>query len=365
MKKILIVAIVALLVWSCGSKTHFTINGVVIPSTDGSIVLYGFEEGNPVPVDTVELKDGNFTFEGEVEVPEMKLMGIEGQQQYIAQLFVEPGKLSMTIYPDSFESNLITGSKTQDIFQIYQNELVTFSKSENALKQRFSQAQMTQDEEEMGNVRFEYQTMIENIQLYSKNFISEYSTTPVAAYVYLMNFFQEAELEELDSMLVVFEPLKKSDFVVAIQERADALRLSGKGSAAPDFSLMDPDGKEIALSSLRGKYVLIDFWASWCQPCMMEMPNVIASYAAYKDKGFEIFGVSLDRDREAWVSTIKAKNMTWLHGWDMEGDEPGAVANLYGVTGIPHTVLLDKEGNIIEKNLRGQALQAKLSELLD
>lgn len=366
MKKILIVTIIALTVWACGNKTQFSINGNVVPSTDGSMVLYSFDKGNPVPVDTAEIKNGKFQFKGEVEIPEMKLMGIIGENQYVAQLFVEAGKLEMTVYPDSFEANMVTGSKSQDVFQTYQDELIKFSKNENDLKQRYSQAQMTGNTEEMDNVRFEYQTMIDNIQLYSKNFINEYSQSPVAAYVYLMNFFQEAELEELDSMLTIFEPIKASDFVVAIKDRADVLRVSGKGAVAPDFTLTDPDGNSVSLSSLRGKYVLIDFWASWCQPCMLELPNVLEQYASYKDKGFEIFGVSLDRDRDAWVNTIKANNMNWVQGWDMENiEEPGAVANLYGVTGIPHTVLLDKEGKIIEKNLRGVDLKAKLAELMD
>lgn len=366
MKKILTVVALALIVWSCGNKTSFTINGEIVPSVDGTIVLYGFDKGNPVPVDTSEIVAGKFTFNGDVDVPSMYLMNIVGQNKYAAQLFVDPGKIDMTIYPDSFQANVVTGSKTQDIFQVYMDEMIKFTKDENNLKQRFSQAQATGDEDEMDNVRFEYETMIDNTHLYSKNFIKEYSESPVAAYVYLMNFFQDADLAELDSILQVFEPIKSSDLVMAIKDRADVLRVSGKGAVAPDFTLNDPDGNPVSLSSLRGKYVLIDFWASWCQPCMQELPNVIEQYKTYKDKGFEIFGVSLDRDRDAWLSTIKAKHMDWIQGWDMENmDEPGAVANLYGVTGIPHTVLLDKEGKIIEKNLRGPALKEKLSELMD
>ncbi|MBN2805389.1 MAG: AhpC/TSA family protein [Prolixibacteraceae bacterium] len=366
MKKIIIVTLLALGFWACNNKNQFTITGEVVPAPEnGAMVLYGFEEGNPVPVDTVDIVEGKFKFQGEVEIPELNLMGMVGNQQYIAQLFVEPGKINMTVYPDSFESNVITGSESQEIFNIYIQEMITFSKNENNLRQRFQIAQMSNNEEEVNNIRFEYETMVENTQLYAKNFIGKYNSSPVSAYVYLMNFFQEAELEELDSILAVFEPIKASEFVGAIQERADALRVSGKGALAPDFTLSDMNGTPVTLSSLRGKYVLIDFWASWCQPCMIEMPNVIEQYKAYKDKGFEIMGVSLDRDREAWVSTVERFEMNWLHGWDMEGEEPGAVANMYGVTGIPHTVLLDREGKIIEKNLRGPALKAKLAELMD
>jgi peroxiredoxin len=365
MKHLVIIVFAVLLLWSCGNKTQFTINGEVVPESDGTIILYSFVGGKPAPVDSATMTAGKFVFTGDAELPELSLIGMEGKQGYIAQLFVEHGTIDMTIYPDSFNANVITGSESQDIFKIYMEEMVSFTKSENDLKRRFSGAQSMGNEDELNAVRFEYETMVENTKLYAKNFIAEYSESPVAAYVYLMNFFQQAPVEELDSILNVFQSIKGSEFVSVIQERADVLRTSEKGSLAPDFTLNDPDGNEVTLSSLRGKYVLIDFWASWCQPCMQEMPNVIEQYKNYKDKGFEIIGVSLDRDRNAWVNTIKAKEMNWIHGWDMDGKVPGTVANKYGVTGIPHTVLLDKEGKIIVKNLRGSALKAKLAELMD
>ena len=166
----------------------------------------------------------------------------------------------MTIYPDSFQNNVIKGSPSQDIFKIYIDEMVGFQKKENELQQRFGQAQSTGNTEELNAIRFEYQTMMENTQLYSKNFVAKYNTSPVAAYVYLMTFVQNADVEELDSILKVFEPIKASEFVAAIQERADVLRLTSKGSPAPDFTLAGPDGAPVSLSSYKGKYVLIDFW---------------------------------------------------------------------------------------------------------
>lgn len=365
MKKILLFVFAALILGSCGNKNQFTLNGEIVPATDGTIVLYGFEKGEPVPIDSTEIIEGKFSFTGEVEIPELKILRIGGQNNFIAQMFIEAGKIDVVLYPDSFESNVITGSKAQDILEIYKAEMVNISKSESELQQRFGMAQASSNEDEMNTVRFEYETMIENSELYVKNFISEYKESPVAVYVYLRHFFQDAELSELDSMLKVFEPIKISDLVIAIQERADVLGASREGNPAPDFTLNDPDGNPVTLSSLKGKYVLIDFWASWCQPCMQEMPNVIEQYNTYHSKGFEIIGVSLDRNREAWVNTISEMNMSWLHGWDMEGEVPAEVATKYGVTGIPHTVLLDKEGNIIAKNLRGPALKEKLSELMD
>ena len=134
------------------------------------------------------------------------------------------------------------------------------------------------------------------------------------------------------------------------------------GTEAPDFEDLSPEGKKISLKSLRGKVVLIDFWASWCGPCRRENPNVVRTHQKYASMGFEVLSVSLDQNREAWLNGIKADNMNWLHVSDLKGWSCAA-AKLYGVSGIPFTVLVDKNGKVIAKNLRGEALDLKLKEV--
>lgn len=135
-----------------------------------------------------------------------------------------------------------------------------------------------------------------------------------------------------------------------------------KGQPAPDIALAGPDGEIYRLSSLRGKWVLIDFWASWCRPCRMENPNVVRLYQKYHPKGFEIFGVSLDYQRDAWLQAIRQDNLTWIHVSDLKGWQ-SAAAQLYRVSSIPATVLVDPEGRIAAKGLRGATLEAKLREI--
>jgi peroxiredoxin len=135
------------------------------------------------------------------------------------------------------------------------------------------------------------------------------------------------------------------------------------GQAAPEINLPTPDGKELALSSFRGKIVLVDFWASWCGPCRKEMPNVVKAYAKFKDKGFEIYGVSLDQDKARWLEAIQKDGITWPQVSDLKYWECEA-AKLYAVEGIPYTVLLDKEGKIIAKNLRGADLEIAIEKAL-
>lgn len=158
--------------------------------------------------------------------------------------------------------------------------------------------------------------------------------------------------------------IPNSKYTREVKEKIDMIGPLDIGGLAPDIELMDPDGKVVKLSSLRGKVVLIDFWASWCRPCRMENPNVKRVYDKYKSKGFEIYGVSLDNAKDKWVSAIAADGLTWKHVSDLKGWQ-SAAAQRYQVNSIPYTVLLDKNGRIIAKGLRSEALEQKLATLLN
>jgi len=187
----------------------------------------------------------------------------------------------------------------------------------------------------------------------------------------LINLLQQNNLLDRDKYYDLYissaEKIKKEwpDYRVSKEFIAmvDKMKITAIGQLSPEIEMPDPNGQMIKLSSLKGKYVLVDFWAKWCGPCRRENPNVVKAYNKYKDKGFEVFGVSLDRNKEDWIQAIQEDGLTWTQVSDLKYFESQAATD-YNITAIPFSILLDPEGKIIAKNLRGAALDKKLEEVL-
>ena len=364
MNNLLLIILFTLAVAACTNPKSYVIEGTVKGETEGTIFLEEIVDNRPSIVDSTKLVEGSFKFEGEIEMADIHLLRLN-DRNYLAQFFLEPGKIKVEAIPDSIQLAVITGSKENDIFMEYMDEYNTMVEATQKLQQRYQEAAMTQNQDEMNNIRFEFEAQQKNQMFFTKNFIKNYSESNVSAFLYASQFLPQAEYAELDSMSKFFPAsLAESKYVKAVTEAADRLSKLAIGNEAPDFTQNDPEGNPVTLSDYRGKVVLIDFWASWCGPCRGENPNVVRMYNEYKDKGFEIVGVSLDRTKEEWVKAIEDDKLTWIHCSDLQYWQ-SAVAKLYQVQSIPHTVLLDKEGKIIARNLRGPSLEAKLQEIFN
>jgi peroxiredoxin len=363
MKNVLAILALALAVISCQTaKDKYSIKGTIEGADTGKVYLLKLAEGQPVAIDTAELKDGKFSFEGKMDIADIRFLRLN-DQDYFAQFFLENASVTVAAQKDSLQKTKITGSASQDVFQIFIDEMERLNKEMVGLQEKYQAAMMSGNTADVDKVKIDYQAMIDNNTVFAKNFVKEHPTSVVSAFIVLNQLAPQLEDAELESIVGSFAPeIAASEYVVKLKEMVTERKKTAIGAEAPDFTLNDPDGKPIALSSLRGKVVLIDFWASWCGPCRQENPNVVRMYKEFQPRGFEILGVSLDRGKDEWVKAIQDDQLTWLHVSDLQYWQC-APARLYGVNSIPQTFLLDKDGKIIGKGLRGEKLEAKLKEL--
>ncbi|MGE0562479.1 MAG: redoxin domain-containing protein [Flavobacteriales bacterium] len=325
--------------------------------------LSEYKEGEMVKIDSVDVKEGKFSFTGELTLPEVRYVSFnEGKEMF--PVFIENATIQVSgsiVSPDSIK---ITGSVSQKIVDDFKTGLKSHEAIMNGIVDRYYEAEEKGDEEAMAGIDLEYYAADSIKNIYIEEFVAKNSSSVVAPYLSLRYLLSSYEIPQIETLIASFkDDAKKSIYMTNITDRLAVLKNSQVGSPAPDFSMNDANGNPISLSSFKGKYVLIDFWASWCGPCRAENPNVVAAYKKFSKKGFDIFGVSLDENKDKWLAAIQKDGLTWQHVSDLKG-WANAAAKLYGVNSIPHSVLLDKEGVIIAKNLRGEELHKKLGEVL-
>jgi len=330
---------------------------------EGDTILVQLPVADSARIDTVLAgADGKIVLEGTVDEPSrFQIMFLRKDVSF--PLFVENSKISITGNLDSLEKLSITGSATHDVYHQYQESVY---KIENQMQELGMYYQMAQESGNYGRMDSIAQIgeSLNNQRLNNiKSFIGKNKNSVVSALLTYENFM-DATPKEMETFYAGFgEDAQKSRYGKKIKDLIDAYKRTEIGAVAPDIELPNLKGEKVKLSSLRGKYVLVDFWASWCGPCRRENPNVVLAYSMYHDKNFEIYGVSLDEEKAAWMEAVQQDNLPWIHVSDLKGWRC-APAKDYGVNFIPQNFLLDPKGKIIAKNSRGEEIAKELEKHL-
>lgn len=366
MKKLIYLFSFLLVLASCSEgtdKSGFTIRGVIKNYTHSSLTLSELTPKGLILIDTTTVnKDGNFEMHG--NIGEKTFCTINLPSGAIVLVVDSASEIMLSLDANNTDNYGIKGSpeseelrKLLQINSSYIQQVKQIESKYSKLTNDVPSAQM-QDQ-----IRTEYDSIMNNrkkeLQQYALN--NTQSIIPYFATNFLMPESDFDFLEKVDQAM--FSRYGFSKYAHEHHARVEKLRHTAIGHAAPDIILPDPFGKTIALSSLRGKYVLVDFWASWCRPCREESPNLIKLYNQYKSFGFDILSVSLDDNRDAWTKAINDDHLLWNHVSDLRKWN-STVVEQYNIESIPFTVLLNKDGVILAKNLRGEELNKKVEEAI-
>ena len=358
MRKLLLSIVAAsMTLAACNAQSGYKVTGTVEGMPDGKAIIATVNGSSLDTLAKADVKNGSFEFTGNVSEPTGAYIMVIGQRGAIpfmlenANITVNAGQAGLTV----------TGSEGQKIYDQFMAINTTTQQEAMKLQQEYQAA--NGDQAKMQAVQEAYAKLMTDAQAKETELIKANPDSYVSTFV-IVSGMGQMEYEQLKERYnLLGEKAKASAQGKAIAAQIAKLESTAIGQIAPNFTITTPEGESISLYDIKGKVKLIDFWASWCGPCRGENPHVVEIYKEYHPKGLEIFGVSLDNNKEAWVKAIADDGLVWKHGSDLKGWQ-SAPAQLYSVTGIPHTVLLDENNKIIAKNLRGDELKQKIAELL-
>ena len=378
MKKILCFSVLLFAVFQVHAQEKFTIKGDVskVSMPIAKVYLSYYADGKST-MDSSDVVDGKYSFSGSLgdplmaslrakyqEDPNAKTIRAISYNRDIKQLFIENAKISV-VSTDSFANATIKGSKSHAEFVKWDNLMKPENQKGSELNKEYSELYKKKDQAGMDRIEAEFDKLTASKNVKNKQYLAENPSSPIAMFIFRQWAGYDINADEAEPIfLSLSEKLRSGPAGKEMAEKIEIAKKTGVGRMAMDFTQNDTLGNPVSLSSFKGKHVLIDFWASWCGPCRQENPNVVKAFNNYKDKGFTVLGVSLDQPnaKDKWMKAIHDDKLTWTQVSDLKYWK-NEVAVQYGIQAIPQNYLIDPQGKIIGKNLRGEALNKKLEEL--
>lgn len=371
MRKVFAIVLGTLIIASCGqSPKGYTLNGTISgePENGSQIFLRTTDSLNQlVSVDTTTLENGKFSFSGIQSEPKLHFVFMEANRGNIP-VVIENGDIVVEFQKDSMNYAKIKGTPQNEFFMDFLEESRKLSERAMGMQMDMREASQKMDTATVASLREEFEEFQEDAKNFNLDFIRDHPNALIS--VILLGNIMASQALPVNEVKVLFEGLspemKATEPGKKLKEQLDIMKSTEVGATAPDFSAPTPEGQILALSDVTStsKLTLVDFWAAWCGPCRRENPNIVSVYHQFKDKGFNVIGVSLDTRAEDWKKAIEADGLDWNHISNLQRfNDP--IARLYNINAIPAAFLLDGNGVIVARDLRGPALGAKVAELLN